>query len=119
MATHKKKCACCGKPFETIYRQRKYCNDQCAYEINRRTLPERNRRHSEKKRQVRNVSRAKQENELVMAAVVARKAGMTYGQYEAWQQSQKEMAERQKEREQGIRFFDRYIKVSQEEGVKA
>ena len=116
MATYKKICAHCGKPFETNCKQRKYCNDQCAYTVNLSGAAERRRRHNERKKQGTVKKRipkviVQSKSPLAVSDSEARAAGMTYGKYEAWQQSQKEMKERQAEREQGIRFLDRFIGV--------
>lgn len=116
MSTYKKICAYCGKTFETNYKQRKYCNDQCTYTANLSGAAERRRRHNEKKKQGKVNKRIPKSVVRVRSPLAAfnskaRAAGMTYGLYEAWQQSQKEMKERQAEREQGIRFLDRFLGV--------
>ena len=110
MARYKKVCLRCGTPFGTDSARRKYCYGSCSYDaiLERRPVNNQNRRIREKNRE-----RVKKHlrNRSPLAAVdrEAREAGMTYGQYVAWQQCQAEIAIRQEERKQGIRFLDRFI----------
>ena len=117
MAKHKKICAYCGKSFETDYRQRKYCNDQCAYEVNAPGRKERQKQYQQEQKAKRKKLMQFVQGKATIDEIneAARQAGTSYGKYEAWQQSKKEIAERQAERERGIRFFDRYIKSLQED----
>lgn len=121
MATYQKICIYCGKSFEAFHARRKYCDDKCAYQANTPCRKERQKQYrQEQKAKRENLMRFIQGKDTIDEInEAARQAGTSYGKYEAWQQSQKEMAERQKERAQGIRFFDRYIKSMWKEGAEA
>ena len=116
MAKYQKVCAYCGTVFETDHKRKKYCNDGCCYKANAPGRKERQEQYYRERREKReNLMRFIQGKDTIVGIdEEARQAGMTYGKYVAWQQSQKEIAERQAERAQGIRFFDRYIKSLQE-----
>lgn len=109
MAKHKKTCLRCGTPFETDSARRLYCYGSCSYEVMLERRPVNNRRRREREKNREKFAKMLYKSPLAEANAKARAAGMTYGQYEAWQRCQEEIAIRQEERKRGIRFLDRFI----------
>lgn len=81
MGTVRKKCAYCGKEFTGLH-SRRYCSEECK----KLGYTERLRKEAEKKKQNRKKparKKGKPNQEIIDIAVLARQAGMTYGQYVA------------------------------------
>lgn len=111
MAKYKKTCQRCGTPFETDSARRLYCYGNCAYEVMLERRPVNNRRRREREKNRERFAKLLYKSPLAEANAKARAAGMTYGQYEAWKWCQEEIALRQEERKQGIRYLDRFIDI--------
>lgn len=111
MARYKKVCPRCSTPFETDSARRKYCYGSCSYDaiLEHRPVNNQNRRKREKTRKL--ISKLRYKTPLAEVNARAREAGMTYGQYVAWEWCQEEVALRREERKRGIRFFDKYIDI--------
>lgn len=116
MAKYQKVCLHCGKTFETDCARRLYCPTGCSYEVLLKRRPEKNRIQRQKRKNREKLNNIIRDiNSIAAFDCEAKAAGMTYGQYEAWQRCQREMAARAEERKQGIRFLDRFKGILQEE----
>lgn len=111
MARYAKVCPRCATKFWTDSARRKYCYGDCGSEIAKEQSASRQRNYKDRKVSKEKVLKLFREKNIAEVDRDARKAGMTYGQYVARQWCQEEIALREAERKQGIRFLDRYIRV--------
>lgn len=92
-----KKCDICGKEYLATGEKRRYCSDPCRREANLRNIRERNRQRAEKAKEsmfIEVSEKAKKGMSLTEMAAAARKAGMSYGQYEAQMELQSRKEEK-------------------------
>ncbi len=69
-------CEVCGKPFETIWPQAKYCSDECRIKVEKEREAKRERHRTRVK------PSCTSDNQTIIEIMrEANKAGMSYGQY--------------------------------------
>ena len=109
MAKYVKVCFRCGVQFHTDSACRKYCYGSCSHEADIERRPENQRKYKARKKFDALFAKLFQEKTIAEVNHEAREAGMTYGQYVAWEWCQEDIAKREAERKQGIRYLDRFL----------
>jgi len=73
-----KQCTICGASFETTNIHAKYCSDPCRKKASRKSYRQAKAKEKEELERKKNMQQS-----IIDIAVLARQAGMTYGQYVA------------------------------------